>query len=266
MGYLTYRMNILELQTIQTSVFKNMFEALKDIFREINLVADVDGIYAQSINDTHTVLTKLNLPKDKFESYHCREKLHLGLDMDYFYKIIKTISNNDILSLFVHEERRNELGIKVSNPDLNTMTTYKLKLMDIPISTITLPHVDFETEVSLYSTQFQKIIKEMNTLAQCVEISAIGNEIIFNCKGLFTERETVIRENERGLKIIKPLRGSSIVQCVYLLKILTTFTKCTSLSPVVELKLKNDFALVIKYNVGSLGEIELILSNYTEED
>jgi proliferating cell nuclear antigen PCNA len=259
-------MNLMNIQTVQTSVFKNMFEALKDIFREINLIVDVDGISAQSINDTHTVLTKVDLPRDRFESYECRERMYLGLDMDHFYKIIKTISNSEILTLFVLEERRNELGIRVMNPDLNTITTYKLKLMDISVNNIDLPHVDFETEISLYSVQFQKLIKEMNTIAKCVEIRAIGDEVIFSCKGLFTERETIIKENEKGMKICKPLRESSIVQCVFLLKMLTTFTKCTALSPIVDLKLKNDFALVIQYNVGSLGTIELILSNYAEDE
>ncbi len=258
-------MNLINIQTVQTSVFKNMFEALKDIFREINLIVDKDGISAQSINDTHTVLTKINLPKEKFEFYECRRKVYLGLDMDHFYKIIKTISNSDILTLFVLEEKINELGIRVTNPELNTVTTYKLKLMDINVETINVPQVDFETEISLYSIQFQKLIKEMNTIATCVEIKAIEDEILFSCKGLFTERETIIKENEKGMKITKPLKKSSIVQCVFLLKMLTTFTKCTSLSPVVNLKLKNDFALVIKYNVGSLGDIELILSNYAED-
>ena len=168
--------------------------------------------------------------------------------------------------LFVLEEDRSNLGIKVSNPDLNTFTNYTLHLMDISVNNITIPMVDFDTEISLYSNQFQRIIKEMNGLAKCVEIKAVKNQIIFHCKGLFSERETVIMENEKGLKINKPLADNKIVQCIYLLKILTTFTKCTSLSPIVELKLKNDFALVIRYPVGNLGTIELILSNYMDEE
>ena len=197
-------MNIFEFQTVQTSVFKNIFEALKDIVRELNLVVSPDGIKAIAVNETHTVLSSLSLPRENFESYECIETINIGLDLDYFYKIIKTISNSDILTLFVLEEDRNTLGIKVSNPDLNTFTNYKLRLMDVSVSNINIPTVEFDTEVSLYSSQFQKIIKEMNGLAKCVEIKAVGNELMFSCKGLFSERDTVIMENEKGLKIQKP--------------------------------------------------------------
>jgi proliferating cell nuclear antigen len=38
------------------------------------------------------------------------------------------------------------------------------------------------------------------------------------------------------------------------------FTKCTNLYNMVEVYLKNNFPLILKYNVASLGEIKLCLA------
>jgi proliferating cell nuclear antigen len=43
-------------------------------------------------------------------------------------------------------------------------------------------------------------------------------------------------------------------------KYLLQFTKCTNLSNVIELYLKNDYPLIVQYAVGSLGSIKLCLA------
>lgn len=257
-------MYVLNLQTIQTSVIKSLIEALKDIILEINLIANASGITAVAINNTKTVLARLSLDANKFEKYECHEKLILGLDMMQFFKIIKTMSNNDILSLYVTEEQKTVLGVNIKNPDLNTMTNYKLKLLDLTENIFSIPPIDHDMVVSIYALHFQKIIKEMNGMAKTVEIRGTKDELIFSCSGLFTERETVIKENENGMSIEKKLDDGKIVQCVYLLKILTTFTKCTGISNYIKLSLKNDYALELTYDVGSLGHLVLVLSNYSD--
>ena len=55
-----------------------------------------------------------------------------------------------------------------------------------------------------------------------------------------------------------------IIQGNFSLKYLVLFTKCTNLSNTVELYLKNDYPLIIKYTVASLGNIKLCLSPQVE--
>ena len=48
------------------------------------------------------------------------------------------------------------------------------------------------------------------------------------------------------------------------LKYINLFTKSTNLSNTLDIYLKNDFPLMLKYNVANLGEIIFILAAYTE--
>ena len=46
----------------------------------------------------------------------------------------------------------------------------------------------------------------------------------------------------------------------YNLKHLVMFTKCTNLCNTIELYMKNDFPIVIKFQVGSLGTLKLAIA------
>jgi proliferating cell nuclear antigen len=54
--------------------------------------------------------------------------------------------------------------------------------------------------------------------------------------------------------------SSKIIQGEFSLKNLGYFIKCTNLCQQIEMYLENDLPLVIKYNVASLGSIQLCLS------
>ena len=47
---------------------------------------------------------------------------------------------------------------------------------------------------------------------------------------------------------------------IFSLKHLLLFTKCTNLSNNIELYIKNDYPMIIRYGVANLGEIKLCLS------
>ena len=63
-----------------------------------------------------------------------------------------------------------------------------------------------------------------------------------------------------GMSFVKNNNKDDIIQGLFALKHLVLFTKCTNLCNNVELYLKNDYPLIIRYSVASLGEIKLCLA------
>jgi proliferating cell nuclear antigen len=66
-----------------------------------------------------------------------------------------------------------------------------------------------------------------------------------------------------GMSFVKNNNKDDIIQGLFALKHLVLFTKCTNLCNNVELYLKNDYPLIIRYSVASLGEIKLCLAPQT---
>ena len=126
------------------------------------------------------------------------------------------------------------------------------------------PEVTFNSVVTLPANDFQKITRDMNNLAEYVEIKNVNNEIILTCNGDFCTQETVLSDKENDSIQITSENRDDIIQGNFSLKYLVLFTKCTNLSNTVELYLKNDYPLIIKYTVASLGNIKLCLTPQIE--
>ena len=124
---------ILEIKTIQASTIKSVIDAMKEILMDVNLEFDENGLKIVALDNTHIVLIHLKLHADKFEKYYCLKKLYVGINMLKFHMLIKTIQNGDILSLFIHKNDPNILGITIENNEKNVKTTYKLSMLDIDV-------------------------------------------------------------------------------------------------------------------------------------
>lgn len=249
--------NTLEIRTVQATAFKILVEALKELLTDTCIDFDETGMKIVSMDNSHIVLVHLKLDAPKFEYFHCENKLTIGVNMLNLYKLIRTINSNDTLTLFIETDDLNHLGIKIENGEKNTRTTYKLNLLDLDNPKISVNPADFNYEIMLQSADFQKICRDMSNIAEVVEIKNVGNQLILSCKGDFCSQETVLADTENNSC---SKNNNEIVQGVFNLKYLVLFTKCTNLCSTVELFLKNDYPLLIRYMVASLGEVKLCLA------
>jgi len=255
----------LEIKTVQGNAFKLLIEALKDILGDVNLTFNKTGIKLIAMDSSHTVLVYLKLESTKFEIYKIDREYSLGVNMLQFFKLIKTIGNNDTLTLFLDKGNQGELGIKIENSNKNSITTYRLKLLDLNEETINVPPTTFNSIITLPASDFQKICRDMNNLAELLEIKSTANQLIFTCKGDFCTQETVLGEASAGLTFVENDNKDDIIQGIFSLKHLVLFTKCTNLCPTIKMYIKNDYPIVIEYIVASLGIIKLCLAPKVED-
>jgi proliferating cell nuclear antigen len=249
----------LEVRTVQSSAFKTLIEAIKELLTDTCIEFDNTGMKIVAMDTSHIVLVHLKLHADKFEYYHCPNKLVIGVNMLNFHKLIKTVNSNDTLTLFVDSNDFNHLGIKIESNLKNSKTTYKLNLLDLDNPKISVDPAEFNSVITLPSADFQKICRDMNNIADQVEIKNIDKQLIFSCKGDFCSQTTLL-SNQDGVNTITNKQDGSIVQGVFNLRYLVLFTKCTNLCNTLEIYLKNDYPLITKWACASLGELKLALS------
>ena len=182
-------MYLIEIQTVQSGAFRILIEALKEILTDANLEIDATGIKVMAVDNTATVLVHMKLDATNFEKYHCSKRMVLGVSMANLFKLIKPMSNSDTLTLYVDEDNINTLGIKIENSDKNSVTRYKLNLMDLNEEEIRVPPTSFESVITMPSGDFQKHIRDMHQLAEVLEINSAGQQLTFRCDGDFASQE-----------------------------------------------------------------------------
>jgi proliferating cell nuclear antigen len=266
---------LINIKTIQATIFKQVIDALKDILMDVNLEIDNTGIKIIAMDNTHIVLIHLKLDADKFEEYYCEKKMYIGLNMLKLHMLIKTIGTNDLLNLYIDKEDPNKLGIKITNNEKNVETDYKLSTIDIDVLDVHIPAVSFYTTITMPSTYLQKIIRDMHNISEFIEIRNIEKSLILKCKGDYCSQQTILgsdrsqnitisktNNNENNENNDENLQDNNqeIIQGIFSLKYLLIFTKCTNLCPTVEIYLKNSYPIILRYSIASLGEIKLCLA------
>ena len=120
----------------------------------------IGGLKVMAVNKTQTILIHLKLDADKFDYYSCtKKKLILGINMLNFYRLIKTMSNFDTLTLAIDDDDINKLIIRLENGDKNCISTYKLNLMDLDVEDIESNLQNFLIVLICYPLIFIKYVK-----------------------------------------------------------------------------------------------------------
>jgi len=110
------------------------------------------------------------------------------------------------------------------------------------------------------TTDFQKIIRDLNGISDRIEIKSVGNDLIFSCDGNFATSRIFRSESDGNMEFVNKPDASVVIQGEFSLKSLSHFIKCTPLCSHLEMYLGNDLPLIIKYDVASLGSISLVLA------
>lgn len=273
---------ILEVKTIKGTVIQKLSEALKELVPDINLiftrkVETIDengkkqvtgGIRAVTMAMANNVLMHLKLNAGDFDTYVCnKDKVTIGLNTNVLFKVMKMLNNSDTLTLFVDEEDQNKLGIKFTNAEKKVTSTKRISLMDIDEYNIEIPPTKFSTYVNMPSAFFNKICKDLNSIASKVDIERVKEKLIFKATGEEVSDEVFIEKSDNCVTIFTEEKYlNTIFKGSYDLKYLSVFTKCTSLCSHVEIYIKNDYPLLIKYHVASLGKIYFCLSSKSNSD
>jgi proliferating cell nuclear antigen len=261
-------MKIFELKTIQCIIFRILVEALKEIVTDVNFEISSEGIKVVQIDISQTVLVHLKLKAENFEYFKCdyspENPLTVGVNMFNLFKIIKTISNDDTLTLYIDDEQSGVIAINFNNSVKNSHIEYKLNLIEINEEKYTIPPITFDSVVNKNSGDFQKIIKDMDGLSDRIEIQTVGKQLMFATNDDIIDVKMVFAEDnddstKNSNKIFFDINTDEIIQGYFSSKHLHSFTKCTNLSNNVKLYLKNDHPMVVEYMVGNLGQIKLLI-------
>jgi proliferating cell nuclear antigen PCNA len=252
----------------------------KGAVKKTNSEDDRNCMKITAVDPTKTVLISLKLLGKNFTTFKCKQrKILAGVNMPYIYKsVFKTTNKLDIISFSLNHDNKNILKVDVETPDTGKSTEFDIKLLDLKQEKTIIPDITFEAIITIDSQEFCKLCRDMNANSNYIDIQCLPDEISFRCKGEGGNRKTIYQTNnstnpeKEENNLVSIYHGSKesptspqIVQGVYELKNLVLFSKCATLSPQIEIFMKNNCPLVIKYTVATLGRLLVCISPITED-
>jgi len=265
--------NILKVKTTQSNIIKILFEALKDVMVDVpitftphRVIIDEDGdevstggMSITQVNRRKTLIISLQLNADEFEEFYCaRDQLSLGINIENFYKLIKTIDSDTNITLLHDDTNINKLIIITENG--KKTVTNKLSLLDLDAKGITLSEPEPDSTITMKTVDFHKTCRNMYNISNKIEIKNTKDALIFFAKSPTIECETKFNPSDENELKIKMENEDNIIQGVFPLKSLIIFNKFTSLHNKMYIYYKNDYPIVLHYPVSSLGKISIIIA------
>lgn len=246
----------MKLVTIQAVAIKSIFEVLKEILNDVNIYFRPDGMHVTTLDTSKSSLVDMFLSADNFEEYSCESEIIAGINILNTFRLLKSISNNDVLTIEI--TCKDHMDVYIVNETKRTSTNFQLKLLDINESRIEIPDIDVQTIITtMPSSDFQRICRDMSNIGSEIFIKREKNKLTLSCEGDFANQETCI----------ECLNESPLISGLYSLKYLNIFTKASGMCSTVQLiqETGNRF-LILKYNVANLGDLKFYLATKIPED
>uniref|UniRef100_A0A6C0JUD4 Proliferating cell nuclear antigen PCNA N-terminal domain-containing protein n=1 Tax=viral metagenome TaxID=1070528 RepID=A0A6C0JUD4_9ZZZZ len=245
----------MKLTTIQASALKSCFEVLKDILNDVNIYFKPTGVYITTLDTARTSLIDLFLAAENFEEYECPEPIVAGVNISNTFKLLKSITNNDILKLSITSKEF--MNFEIESDLKKTTTKFELKLLDINENIYEVPEIPMNVTTSIPAIDFQRICRDMSNIGSEIKIIRKDNIFSLSCMGDFANQETSIECVEN---IDSDICG------IYSLRYLNIFTKATSICSMVQvLQERANRFLVLKYSIANLGELKFYLATKVED-
>ena len=284
---------ILELKTTQSAAIKVLIDTLNSLLTDVNFIfypniieydeesdddtsnqeikkSHIGGVIIKEINKTGTILVYTRLDADKFDHYYYKyhkKKLTIGVNLNNLLKCLKCMSHFDIMSWCIDSDDMNKLIIILESNERKEKKIFKLNLMDLEEEKYEVEPIDFPYSFTLPSQDFHKYCKDMFSATDKIEIICTNNKVVFSGTGELGLVEFEVGETNGGLSIEKNAHCTDdIVQGLFELRFLIIFTKCTNLCNSVTLYLKNDYPLIVQYQVAAIGCLKLVLSPSKSND
>lgn len=266
---------LIEIKTVQPSNLKGAFSALKDQLSEANITITPEYFEILQMDATHIVIAHLHLKCGNFEKFTCKRNIKIGVDIVNMTKVLKSVGAKDILTFFMEDPQEKILngddnpsqsfGLRVENAEKGQVSTLYMDCLDVNEDEIALPPTDYPLNINMPSNDFQQIITSMkNIVGDTIHIRYHKDSLHFFTKGDLGRLEIVRSKTSKEDNSIKVSRTSEsesdIIEIYTKLSKMVEFSKCSALSPIVTLAMKNDFPLFLDYDVGSLGFLKLGIS------
>jgi len=243
----------MKFQTVQSSAFKTIFDVLKDILNDFNIVFTKEGLHILSMDSVRVSIVEVNLAASEFEEYVCEEDVSVGVNANQLFKLLKPTATNDVLRISLTESHT--LEILINKSDSKTTTRWNYRLLDVNLDNYVIPDL---TPVAVWSTNSADLQKA------CRDLSHVGTELVITREpGLISFMVNNSDFSPGGLThdIENDEYTGDRLQDTFLLKYINLFLKAQAMSINCNIyHFGAGMPLLIEYFVASLGKLKFYLA------
>mgnify|MGYP003329156293 CR=1 FL=1 len=247
------------VKTVEAHPIKILIELLHHTIKVACFNFKSDGIVLRQMDSCQKILIDLFLEKQNFNFFlynHDKDHMNIGVNLNHFFKMIKSVKKRDSLELYILKDSPNDMHIRIIPKDLSRITHSILTIQNIESLEIDLPQ-KFSNNILVNSLEFSKMCKDMLQISPNLKIRGQQYFIKFysDIQSIFSREVILGTYSEEDDK--EPYIYDEIFDAEFISKIL----KVSGLHNYLQLNFEKDMPFHIFSKVGSIGTINLYLKS-----
>lgn len=217
------------------------------------------GIFIRGMDQHEEIGLDIEMGRENFTVFKCPKPVNFSVNATHFYRLLKTIKRKDTVSLFILEQRSQQLGISVEQGEESgdkPVTTY-IQISYVPPDDIELPKAEEYGECIVETCKrFQrlKLLQPIGTELTATVINGKTITFFVNGKNLFC-REVTLGENPDE----DDDDNVESYSLTYTTSHITQLTKCAGQSGNIQIFQNEELPLLIRMQVASLATVNVYI-------
>jgi len=233
---------------------KAIISAISTLDEEATFVANSEGITFRGMDPSHVALIDISWPNSAFEKYECDDEVRFGIRTDELASLIKRADKKDDLQISITE--KNMLLV-----EMGEKKRYTLRLIDSSTQDTPLPKITYESKLVLSAAQFDKILGDVEVVANYITVKTSNDIVKFSGKGGSSE---VIIDLDKDDESIEEIVGDS--EGTYSLEYITPVVKAVgNTAGLITCEFSDQKPLRVEFKVANIGRIHFYLAPRVEQ-
>lgn len=244
------------------SEIKTLFDVLKDIVTDVNLVFKEDGVSIIALDPEKIVAVSVHMVNIASYQFSRGDPIYIGVNMQHLYKLVRGVNTCHSIRMEINPDTPNVLKVIIYHPTNGVLSTTSLYSLDIPKEQPQLPEIEFNAVCQLPTSDFMRSIKDLSHGTKRVTLSASQEEprhLIMASKGstyVYTTSISICPSTD-GLEWayfnIPKVQGS------YVIKYIEKFAK-PQLGKFLEIGFKSDGVINLSYSHLPIGAFNMTVA------
>lgn len=223
-----------------------------------------EGIFLKMMDHHRKTLIDLDLRSENFSLYKfkLKENLFLGLNLNHFHKMLRSIKKKDKLELYIDDAEPKDLAIKAIPKENTRITTSCVKILNVQHIDIDIPG-GYGKPIIVLSSEFQKMIKDMFSIGKVIQVASKNFKIKFTCDaGDILKRSVEFGEDDDDSDDDEEDKDNcEEYRQTFATEQLVQITKIAGLGSTIQIFPSPGLPLLFRSSVGSLGKISIYIKS-----
>lgn len=253
---------LFKCKTNEAYVLKILMELLHHTVKLACFQICPTGIYLRMMDSNQKLLIDCVLKSENFNLFYFNpmvenQTINIGVNLNHFYKMLKSIKKRDSVVLYIESGKTSDLGIKIIPKDFSRITISLIKIQTIENLEIELPN-PYSNSILVSSNEFCKMCKDMISISSTINVRAKKFHIGFysDIHSVFS-REVLLGNYQEDIQDDETFIYEEIFDTEHISRIL----KISGLHTSLNLTFEERMPFNIMSKIGSLGTISLYLKS-----